>query len=344
MAESFCIAVDAMGGDFGPRVTIPAITSAARRYPDLRFRLVGDEQVIRAELSHCGSYRDDQIMIHHAETVVAMDERPSYSIRHRKNSSMYIALQLVHSGDADACISAGNTGALMALGRIILRTLPGIDRPAIISAVPTDTGHCYLLDLGANVDCSAEHLLQFAIMGSVMVQAVESKPDPSVALLNIGKEEIKGNEQVKLASRLIAEQGGLNYIGYIEGDEVFSGRADVIVCDGFTGNVALKSNEGLARLLASKLHQSFTRSLYRKLLGFLARPILQELQQQIDPGRRNGASLLGLQGIVIKSHGGAVQQHFECAIDQALAEIRMNVPTRITEQLESHFEAGNTHH
>ncbi|WP_417580716.1 phosphate acyltransferase PlsX [Nitrincola sp.] len=342
MSEHLCIAVDAMGGDFGPRVTVPACVNLLKQQPQLTILLVGDKAQIEPLLLRCPAYLASRITLIHTTSVITMNDKPSYALRHLRDSSMYLALELVRDGKASACVSAGNTGALMMLGCTLLRTLPGIDRPAIISAIPTQQDHCYLLDLGANVNCSAEHLLQFALMGSAMVAAVEGKPAPRVGLLNIGSEEIKGNEQVKLASRLIQEHGSLNYIGFIEGDEVFSDRADVIVCDGFTGNIALKSSEGLARLIAGKLRKSFTRNLYWRLLGVLAQPVLKELQQQIDPGRRNGASLLGLQGVVVKSHGGAGRRHFEAALSQAVTDARLNVPSRIVEQLEQQLQQQPT--
>ncbi|MDY6890990.1 MAG: phosphate acyltransferase PlsX [Pseudomonadota bacterium] len=338
MTQAYCIAVDAMGGDFGPRVTVPAAIDALRRHPSLQILLVGRQEQIAPLVARYARSERQRLAITHAEAVVAMDEKPALALRRRKDSSMYLALQAVADGRADACVSAGNTGALMVLGRSILHTLPGIDRPAITSAVPTLHGHCHVLDLGANVDCTANHLLQFAIMGSVMIEAVEGIARPRVGLLNIGAEEIKGNEQVRLASRLLAEQRQLNYVGFIEGDGVFSGRADLVVCDGFVGNIALKSSEGLARLISRKLRRSFSRNLYRRLLALLARPVLRELQAQLDPGRRNGASLLGLQGIVIKSHGGANRTCFGYALDQAVSEAQMKVPERISEQLECYLQ------
>ena len=331
-----------MGGDFGPRVTVPAAIDALRRHPSLRILLVGRQEQIDPLISRCSQSVSDRLTLVHADSVVAMDEKPALALRRRKDSSMYLALQSVADGQAHACVSAGNTGALMVLGRGILQTLPGIDRPAITSAVPTVNGHCYMLDLGANVDCTANHLLQFAIMGSVMVKAVEGIENPRVGLLNIGAEEIKGNEQVRLASRLLAEQGHLNYVGFVEGDGVFSAAADLVVCDGFVGNIALKSSEGLARLISAKLHRSFTRNLYRRLLALLARPVLRELEAQLDPGRRNGASLLGLQGIVVKSHGGATRSCFGYALDQAVSEAQMNVPERIAEQLELYLQSRDS--
>jgi len=334
LSDRYTIAVDVMGGDFGPRVTVPACVEALKRHSRLIIKLVGNREIIAPLIQTADPSLSSRLQIVHADDTVAMSDKPSQVLRNGQETSMYKALQLVSENLAQACVSAGNTGALMVLGRFILRTLPGIDRPAIISPVPTEKGHCYVLDLGANVDCSAEHLLQFAIMGSVMTTAVEGIGSPAVGLLNIGQEEIKGNEQVKLASRLIEERGGLNYIGFVEGNDLYSGIADVIVCDGFVGNIALKSSEGLARMISQKLQTSFRQGLYRRLLALLARPILGELKAQMDPSRRNGASLLGLQGIVIKSHGAANQTCFGFALDQAVAEIEQDVPRRISAEIE----------
>ncbi|MEH6577563.1 MAG: phosphate acyltransferase PlsX [Amphritea sp.] len=339
MSDSIIIAVDAMGGDFGPRVIIPASVDALKRHPLLALQLVGQQEtlypVLDKYLSKCSQDLRDRIAIVHAENLIANNERPSLALRQRKDTSMFKALSMVADGDAQACVSAGNTGALMALGRFTLKMLPGIDRPAIITAIPSISGVSYMLDLGANVDCSAEHLLQFAIMGSVMTRAVENIDAPKVGLLNIGSEEIKGNEQVKLASRLIREHGGLNYMGYIEGNDIFSGKVDVVVCDGFVGNIALKSSEGVARLIGRQLKTSFGSSWVRRLLALLASPVLNEVKRHIDPSRRNGASLLGLQGIVVKSHGAANRECFGYALDQAVAEVKMDVPSCINRQLES---------
>lgn len=332
--SGFCtIAVDAMGGDFGPRVTVPATVEALKKYPRLTIKLVGQTDSFTPYLRDIPASVRERLQPVQADGVIAMDEKPSHALRKGQNTSLGIALQLVADGQANACVSAGNTGALMVIGRRVLRMLEGIDRPAIVTAVPTQDGHCYMLDLGANVDCCAEHLLQFAIMGSVMTQAVDGIAAPRVGLLNIGQEAIKGNEQVKLASSLIKAYGRLNYIGYVEGDDIFAGKADVVVCDGFVGNIALKSSEGVSRLVTHRLSAAFGRTLYRRMLAWLARPVLAELQQQLDPSRRNGASLLGLQGIVVKSHGGAGRACFGYAIDEAVAEVKMDVPSRISEQL-----------
>ncbi|MFN3881329.1 MAG: phosphate acyltransferase PlsX [Nitrincola lacisaponensis] len=340
MSEYLSIAVDAMGGDFGPRITVPACINLLKHHSFIQLQLAGDLAELEPLLAHVPQSLRQRIHVHHTLSVVSMHDKPSHALRHRRDSSMFKAVELVQQGVAAACVSAGNTGALMALGCSLLGTLPGIDRPAIISAIPTQKGHCFLLDLGANVNCTAEQLLQFALMGSAMVSAVEDNPSPRIGLLNIGIEEIKGNDLVRQAARLIQAHSGLNYIGYVEGGEVFSDRADVIVCDGFTGNIALKSNEGLARLIAEKLRKSFTRNLYRRLLGLLAQPVLKELQQQIDPGRRNGASLLGLQGVVVKSHGGAGQSHFEAALNQAVTDACLNIPARITAQLQQQLSGS----
>ncbi|MFT6916182.1 MAG: glycerol-3-phosphate acyltransferase PlsX [Motiliproteus sp.] len=330
MVTRCTLAVDVMSGDFGPRVAVPAALDFSKSYPDTRLILVGDPFQIESLLP---AQYADRFSIEAADSIVSMAEKPSVVLRKRKDSSMYRAVKLVADGRADACVCAGNTGALMAIGHYLLRMHPGIDRPAIATAIPTRTGHCYMLDLGANVDCSAEHLFQFALLGSALAEALDGLDAPRVALLNVGVEALKGNEQVKLASRLLQEHAALNYIGYIEGNDIYSGRADVVVCDGFVGNVALKSSEGVARLIAGQLQQSFTSSWYRKCVGLLARPVLKQLKEQLDPSRRNGASLLGLQGIVVKSHGSATRECFVQAIVQARAEVQRDLTGLINEKL-----------
>lgn len=322
-----------MGGDFGPRVTVTAACDALRRHPQLEIVLVGQADAINSHLRRQRGDHLQRLHLIHADDVVPMDEKPSQALRKRQHTSMSRALELVAEGRAQACISAGNTGALMAMSRAVLGMLPCIERPAITTAIPTLKGHSYMLDLGANVDCSAEQLLQFAIMGSVMVEAIEQSERPTIGLLNVGSEQHKGNDQVREASRLIGAHAGLNFIGYLEGDDLFNGRADVIVCDGFVGNIALKSCEGLSKLLVRRVQGSFRRNLYRRLVALLATPILRDLKAQLDPGRLNGASLLGLQGVVIKSHGGANRNYFGYAIDVALEEARMNVPARIRDRV-----------
>ncbi|MBV1789895.1 phosphate acyltransferase PlsX [Marinobacterium sp. D7] len=333
MTGSYCISVDAMGGDFGPRVTVAAASDALKRHPQLQILLVGQSDAITSQLHRHPGKHLQRLEIVHADDVVAMDEKPSFALRSRRESSLWRALELVSQGRAQACISAGNTGALMAMSRLVLGMLPGIERPAIVAAIPTLKGYSYMLDLGANIDSSAEQLLQFAIMGSVMVEAIDRRERPLLGLLNVGSEDNKGTECVREASRLIQAHGGLNFIGYLEGDDLFSGRADLVVCDGFVGNVALKSCEGLSKLLVRKVQGSFRRNLYRRFVALLATPILRELKQQLDPGRRNGATLLGLKGVVVKSHGGANRTYFGHAIDQAFEEARLNVPAKIGDQV-----------
>ena len=322
-----------MGGDFGPRVTVAAACDALKRHPQLEIILVGQSDTLTSQLRHCRGSHLQRLQLIHADDVVPMGEKPSQALRKRTLSSMRKALDLVAENRAQACISAGNTGALMAMSRVVLGMLPGIERPAITSAIPTLNGHSYMLDLGANVDCNARQLLQFAIMGSVMVEAIEQRPRPTVGLLNVGSEQNKGTEQVREASRLMGAHAGLNFIGYLEGDDLFNGRADLIVCDGFVGNIALKSCEGLAKLLVRRVQGSFRRNLYRRLVALLAVPVLRELKAQLDPGRLNGATLLGIQGVVVKSHGSANRNYFGHAIDVALEEARMNVPARIRDQV-----------
>ncbi len=262
-----------------------------------------------------------------------MDERPSQALRGKPDSSMRIALELVRDGKAQACVSAGNTGALMALSRFVLKTLPGIDRPAMVAAIPTQAGYCQLLDLGANVDCSAENLYQFAVMGSVAAQALGIHR-PRVALLNIGTEDIKGNQQVKLAATLLQNARGLNYVGFVEGDGLYRGEADVVVCDGFVGNILLKSSEGLATMIGARIEKLFKGGVLSRVAGAMAMPLLKRLQADLAPARHNGASFLGLQGIVIKSHGSAGVQGFQSAIQRALIEIQENLPQRLHGRLE----------
>jgi phosphate acyltransferase len=330
---SLSIALDGMGGDHGPSVVVPAALQALIEQNDLTLILVGDEQVLMRELGAHGAGVGERLKIRHASQSVAMDELPSVALRTKKDSSMRIAIDLVKEGTAHACVSAGNTGALMATARFVLKTLPGIDRPAICSALPTIKGHTHVLDLGANVDSDADVLLQFAVMGSALTSAVENIIRPTVGLLNIGAEEMKGNDQVKEAGRLLSASE-LNYIGFIEGDDIYTGGIDVVVCDGFVGNVALKASEGVARMIRYHMEQGFKRNLWTKAVAALALPVLKAIKAKIDPRQYNGASLLGLQGIVIKSHGGADVFAFTNAIKEAVLEVRKNVPQRISKFLE----------
>ncbi|WP_116919449.1 phosphate acyltransferase PlsX [Tamilnaduibacter salinus] len=324
------IAVDAMSGDRGAAIAVAAAEEAVRENEALSLVLVGS----RGELEALLSEPHPRLRIVEATDAVHMHERPSHALRHKQNSSMAVALRLVRDGEAQGCVSAGNTGALMAFGRSLIKMYPGIERPAIVKLIPSLRGRCHVLDLGANVDASAENLYQFAIMGSLMAAAVSGLPEPRLALLNVGEEEIKGNEQVRLASHMLAQCDSLNYIGYVEGSDLFRDVADVVVCDGFVGNIALKTGEGVAAMLMELLEQAFTRSLYGRILGWLARPTLMRLLRTIDPARHNGASLLGLQGVVVKSHGNANERAMLAAIRQSVREVRLEIPRRINEQLD----------
>ena len=328
------IALDAMGGDHGASVVVPAALRALKKNAGLKLILVGDEEKILAVLKENKSDVSARLSVQHASQVVGMDELPSQALRGKKDSSMRVAINLVKEGRAQACVSAGNTGALMATARFVLKTLPGIDRPAICTTLPTVKGHVYVLDLGANVDSSADHLFEFAVMGSELASAVDEKARPTVGLLNIGEEEIKGNERVKEAARLLADSK-LNYIGYVEGDGIFLGAADVVVCDGFVGNVMLKTTEGVAKMLSHFMKQEFKKNILTMLAGLIAMPVLKSFKRRIDPREYNGASLVGLQGIVIKSHGGADALAFSNAIHEAILEVNKNVPQRISHQLEA---------
>jgi glycerol-3-phosphate acyltransferase PlsX len=329
---SLTLALDGMGGDHGPTVVVPAALRALTEHKDLTLILVGDQQVLEREIRNHGAAVGGRIQIRHASQTVAMDELPSVALRTKKDSSMRVAVDLVKDGTAHACVSAGNTGALMATARFVLKTLPGIDRPAICSALPTIKGHTHVLDLGANVDSETDVLFQFAVMGAALTSAVENIARPTVGLLNIGAEEMKGNDQVKEAGRLLAASE-LNYVGFIEGDDIYAGTVDVVVCDGFVGNVALKTSEGVARMIRHYMEQSFRRTLWTKLVALLALPVLKSFKAKIDPRQYNGASLLGLQGIVIKSHGGADVVAYTNAIKEAVVEVRKNVPQRIAKNL-----------
>ncbi len=322
-----------MGGDFGPRCIVPASIACLAEFPSLHLVLVGQAPVLEELIALESGVDRRRLSVEHAAEVVAMDERPSQALRSKPDSSMRVALDLVRAGRAHACVSAGNTGALMALSRYVLKTLPGIDRPAMVTAIPTARGHCHLLDLGANVDCSAEHLYQFAVMGSVAAEALGLR-SPRVALLNVGTEDIKGNQQVKLAASLLQQANGLNYIGYIEGDALYRGEADVVVCDGFVGNILLKSSEGLVAMIAARIESLFTENLGSRLVGALALPLLSRLKGDLAPSRHNGASFLGLQGIVVKSHGSAGADGFQSAIRRAVIEVRENLPQRLHGRLE----------
>jgi len=336
MHDNPTIALDAMGGDFGPEVVVPAALVSLDRNPNLNLILVGDGAVLKERVAN-SNHLGKRLTIRHASELVEMHESPSKALRNKKDSSMRVAINQVKDGTADACVSAGNTGALMAISKFVLKTIPGIDRPAIIGVVPSLHGHTHVLDLGANVDCSAEHLLQFAIMGYELVKAVEKIPNPKVGLLNIGEEEIKGNEQVKQAVKLIADSH-INFIGFVEGNDIYTGDVDIVVTDGFIGNVALKASEGLAKMISVALKQAFSESLLTKMAGVVALPVLRAFRKRFDPRQYNGASLVGLRGIVVKSHGNADRTAFAKAIEIAVLEIENAVPDKIGQRVSELIE------
>ncbi len=323
-----------MGGDHGLQTTVDAALLALAEHEGLQLVLVGDESLVEAALKarKPAALLRARIAVQHAAEVVGMDEAPSKALRNKKDSSLRVAINLVRDGRAQAVVSAGNTGALMATAKFVLKTLPGIDRPAIISPIPSMSGHVHMLDLGANAECSAEQLFQFAVMGSALVTAIHGIERPRVALLNIGEEEIKGNEVIKQTAHLL-QASQLNYIGFVEGDGVFLRDIDVVVCDGFTGNIALKTGEGVAKLIYHYIKQEFTRSAFTKLAALAAMPALKALGKRMDPRNYNGASLVGLNGIVIKSHGSADALAFAAAIRVAVREVQHDVPARISRLL-----------
>jgi phosphate acyltransferase len=328
------LSIDAMGGDHGYPVVLEAARLALAVQPELNLILVGDCAVLEPAAARHRLPLSGRVTFQHASEVVEMHEPPSKALRSKKDSSMRVAVDLVKEGRAQAAVSAGNTGALMATARFVLKMLPGIDRPAIISAIPSIQGHTHMLDLGANSECSAEQLFHFAVMGSALATAADGLERPRVGLLNIGEEEIKGSEVIREAARLISA-AGLNYVGFVEGDGIFFNEADVVVCDGFAGNVALKTGEGVARLIYEFMRQEFTSNLLHRLAAVAAYPALKSLGKRIDPRHYNGASFLGLNGTVIKSHGSADAVAFANAINVALLEVEKNVPGRISALLSS---------
>lgn len=341
MSQQIKISLDAMGGDHGISVVVPAAIRYLKREPNVSIVLVGRKELLETEV---GSHDfNGRLTIHHASQEVGMNELPSKALRKKKDSSLRVCINLVKSGEVDACVSAGNTGALMATARFVLKMLPHVDRPAIISALPAMNGHTWVLDLGANVDCSAKNLFQFAIMGSALIDAVDDdiNTPPRVGLLNVGQEEIKGNQQVKLAHDLIVKSN-LNYIGFVEGNDIFTDNVDLVVCDGFVGNAALKASEGLAKMISSLLRQGFNRNFLTKLSAIAAMSVINSLRKTIDPRRYNGAIFLGLRGIVIKSHGGADIVSFGNAIDVAKKAVLTDVASRISEHVESQLRGSSS--
>lgn len=328
------VSIDAAGGDFGPAVTIPSGLKALKQFSDLELFFVGDKTQIKTELAkHKNAEKfKTRYRIEHASEVVEMHEPPAIALRKKKNSSMRVAINLVKENKAHACVSSGNTGALMAISRFVLKTIKGIDRPAIMATMPTINGHTHMLDLGANIDSSAQALLEFATMGSIAIQHTENISNPKIGLLNVGEEDMKGSEKIKQAAELL-KNSKLNYVGFIEGDDIFKGSVDVVVCDGFEGNIALKSAEGAVLMLGSYLKKSFNKNIFTKLIALIASPVLKNFKSSLDPGKYNGASLLGLRGIVIKSHGGAKINSFLNAIIEARAESQAQIIKKISQQI-----------
>jgi glycerol-3-phosphate acyltransferase PlsX len=332
------ISIDCMGGDHGPSVTIPAAISFVKREPDVELILVGQEALIKAALKKHKAADHPRLSIRHASEIVSMDDSIEVALRRKKDSSMRVAIKLVKDGEVRAAVSAGNTGALMAVSRYLLKTIPGVDRPAICTILPNQNdGPTYMLDLGANVDCEPQHLHQFALMGSALVSAMEGKPRPTIGLLNIGEEDIKGNELVKHTAVLLRaehEKGVLNFYGNVEGNDIFEGTTDIVVCDGFVGNVTLKASEGLGRFVKSVLTTEFKKGWLNMLGAAIAFGAIKALSRRLNPSRYNGASLLGLRGLVFKSHGGADMYAFEWAIRRAYDAAKYDVLARITVAME----------
>ncbi len=329
------LALDAMGGDYGPQVTVPAAMQALRQNPSLKLILVGDSTKIESYLDKSPAV-NSRIEILHTDEVVTMSDRPAQALRSKKQSSMRKAIDLVRDKKADACISAGNTGALMAMSKVVLKTLPGIDRPALIGRLPTSQDKpVYVLDLGANISCCSETLFQFAVMGSVVCETVENIAHPQVSLLNVGIEEIKGNDQVQQAGLLLQQSSQVNYTGFVEGHDMYSGNTDVIVCDGFVGNITLKTSEGIAKLLVSRLKQGLTKGLFVRILSKFLSSRIHSVFNQMNPDHYNGASLVGLRGVVVKSHGNADENAYLNAINLAVTEAQRRLPELINDRLES---------
>ena len=331
------LTIDCMGGDHGPSVTVPAAVSFVRSHADVHLVLVGLEAPIRAQLKKLKALDHPALSVVAASEVVAMDDPVEVALRKKKDSSMRIALNLVKDGAAQACISAGNTGALMAVSRYVLKTLAGIERPAIAFALPNPRGYTMMLDLGANVDCEPQHLLQFAEMGHALVSALEGKERPTIGLLNIGEEVIKGNETIKRAGELL-RASTLNFRGNVEGNDIYKGTTDVIVCDGFVGNVALKASEGLAQMLSDMIHEEFGRSIFTKLMAVLALPVLLRFKKRFDHRQYNGAALLGLRGLVMKSHGSADAYAFEWAIKRGYDAVKNGVLERLARAMDENAD------
>lgn len=330
------IALDLMGGDHGPHIIFPAVLKALQLHPILDFILCGPSEIICSWWQKQSADIQNRIVLSECSQIVTMDEIPAHALRHKKDSSMRRVLDLVNEAEADACVSGGNTGALLSMAYYVLKTLPGIDRPALISQVPTiNQGKVYLLDLGANINCDSEVLFQYAVMGSVLAEQVSGIQNPKVALLNVGAEEIKGNDQVKHTASLLNDSPSLNYIGYVEGNDIFNQKADVIVTDGFVGNIALKSLEGLAHFIFHEAKKVSQQNWLYKIIAKLALPVFRSIYLRMKPDQYNGASLLGLRGIVVKSHGNASSEAFLYAIQEAVHQAQMQVPIKIKDKIEA---------
>ncbi len=334
-----------MGGDKGPHITIPAAIHAIKENPNLHLILCGDEDTITTALAKFPNINSSQLSIKHSTQTVEMCDEPAHAIRFKKDSSMRKALDLVANNEAQACVSAGNTGALFATAHFVLKTITDVDRPALISALPTHdkNKHVFMLDLGANVFCDSQVLYQFGLMGSVMAETVDGIRNPRVALLNMGEEEIKGSDNIKQAAVQLAANDDINYIGFVEGNDIFANKADVIVCDGFVGNVALKTCEGVARLVYQKLKNHFSHSFFSQIIGKLLTPTIKKLFKILNPDQYNGASLIGLRGIVVKSHGNANEMAFYSAIEEAIKEVERQVPNKIQAKLEQNLHNCDIH-
>lgn len=337
--DRYCLAVDVMGGDKGPHLTVPAAVATLSRHPGLRLQLFGDRDLVAPHLAALPSSLQSRVTVVHCPQVVTMEDKPGTVLRRKRESSMWLALKAVADGEAQACVSGGNTGALMAMGMTLLGTLEGVERPALCTALPTHGRHAYLLDMGANVGCTAKQLWQFALMASTMMTEIDGVARPRVGVLNVGQEQGKGDDTVREAAELIDRDPRIHYVGFVEGDGIYSGDVDIVVCDGFAGNVALKSSEGVARLIAAQLKQCLADSLRGRLAAWLAAGALRLLRQRIDPSRYNGAVMLGLSGVVVKSHGNANRAGFEHAIDVAVGEVERALPGRIAARLAAETEA-----
>lgn len=336
------VSIDASGGDHGIPTTIEAGIKALSTFADLHLVFVGDSKRIQIQLDQHPSRQkfNKRFDITHASEVIDMDESPTNALRKKKDASMRVAINLVKSNVVDACVSAGNTGALMAISRFVLKTISGIDRPAIMGRMPTMDGHTHMLDLGANVDSNPKSLVEFATMGSIAVKHTENIDAPRVGLLNIGEEEIKGNDNIKKTAELL-KASNLNYVGFVEGDDIYKGSVDVVVCDGFEGNIALKASEGVALMMGHYLKLAFTKNIFSKIIGLIAKPVLKDFKASLDPGKYNGASLLGLRGIVIKSHGSADTEAFFQAIKEAYLEAQAKITEKIANQVSLELKRNN---